>query len=270
MNRKERRLAYATALNSAAGNITVVPDFQVGCSCLTPLAVCTTKLLLVSDQRSVPASALCTSCVSCAASATCRRPSSPACKSWRPLLAAACTVIKPHPQRWRNLTCALGAQADLTPKTKELTTTLQKWGADLGKHSLLVTSELSKQLWTAGAPRAGRADAQRRQHGWLQGALRSSSGAGLHLWPEATHGGLCQMPASDSEYMASTAASPLAHVTQRCTAGPAAGEAGWLRGSVRRAQRREAAPKQHAGPQDLRPAAGRPDLHRTVGPLLCQ
>ena len=29
MNRKERRLAYATALNSAAGNITVIPDFQV-------------------------------------------------------------------------------------------------------------------------------------------------------------------------------------------------------------------------------------------------
>ena len=29
MNRKERRLAYATALNSAKDNITVVPDFQV-------------------------------------------------------------------------------------------------------------------------------------------------------------------------------------------------------------------------------------------------
>ena len=29
MNRKERRLAYATALNSAASNITVIPDFQV-------------------------------------------------------------------------------------------------------------------------------------------------------------------------------------------------------------------------------------------------
>ena len=36
MNRKERRLAYATALHSARENITVVPDFQVR-SCLQPL-----------------------------------------------------------------------------------------------------------------------------------------------------------------------------------------------------------------------------------------
>ena len=41
-------------------------------------------------------------------------------------------------------------QAELQPKTRELTATLQKFGADLGKHSLLVTSEVSKQLLLAG------------------------------------------------------------------------------------------------------------------------
>ena len=79
---------------------------------------------------------------------TCRRAASPK-------VTCVCELLHDHAGASLGdmaiLTPAACVQADLTPRTKELTNTLQKWGADLNKHSLLVTSEVSKQLQLAGA-----------------------------------------------------------------------------------------------------------------------
>ena len=121
MNKKEKRLAMATALQSAAGSITVVDDVQARArpSAAADLRPGRVAVLASGAVRALVAGALCPAAVPCGGG---------------PL-----QLSETQPR--------LTAQASLPEaKTKLLAGALQRWGVPSDGHALLILNELSEPV----------------------------------------------------------------------------------------------------------------------------